>query len=563
MRGESMMMMLSSTRTASARAARGTTTTGRDARRPRPRGGGGRSGRGTVATTTTTTTMATMGPRRGRRGACGRASRPNASSFGEAYATWDDAYEDAPPRRRRGAGRGERLRDDADAEECEEEEYDASPSTSSSRRGRRGDARRRERGRNGDGFEASADVVKLAYKALTGVSEAFTRALDVVLPRWVPMYVIQLVVACGWGAFALASATRLILGVVVVGAVLCLFVALGNDAGDGGGRERRAAGMYEYATDSSARGRRRRADFDERRREAARARKSERARARESAYGDEEYADVDARGAYDANDAYDAYDARAPSFEFDARAFERGAEAFNETFGNSTESAREAFRAARDVTVEVRQLGDEALQEFKRAFNLNGGDYEFDFDDVAGGGDADADVVAVEFPGSARDEDAGSAGAAIVQIIDVDALSTRDSVDEDDATPRDVDVSFEEWIGTTSASARSTAKPTSTFSRDDAPPPRDASSRREDEREAMDDVDDVDDDEFANAFRGAFRNGASARTRTGASRNWLDEFISGQFRGAFQEDLIDVDFVDDDADVDDGVTGGRPSDSPR
>ena len=118
--------------------------------------------------------------------------------------------------------------------------------------------------------------MKLAYKALTGVSEAFTRALDVVLPRWVPMYVIRLVVACGWGAFALASATRLIYGVVVVGAVLCLFVALGNDAGDGG-RER-AAGIYEYATDSSARGRRRREDFDERRRAAARARKSARAR---------------------------------------------------------------------------------------------------------------------------------------------------------------------------------------------------------------------------------------------------------------------------------------------
>jgi len=548
------MMTLAVARAASANAGRWTTASTRDGRRPRGERGARASG-----LWTTRTRRGTCGRRRGREWGRGRASRGDASSFGEACATWDDAYEDAPTPRRR-AGRGERFRD----EEAYEEAYEEAPATSTSarrgRRGRRGDARRRERLRNGDGFEASADVVKLAYKALTGVSEAFTRALDVALPRWVPMYVIQLVVACGWGAFALVSATRLILGVVVVGAVLCLFVALGNDAGDGGGEER-ASGMYEYATDSSARGRRRRADFDERRREAARARKSARARTRESAYGDEEYADVDAR------DAYDAYDAQAPSIEFDARAFERGAEAFNETFGNSTESAREAFRAARDVTVEVRQFGDEALQEFKRAFNLNGGDYEFDFDDVAGGGDADADVVAVEFPGAASDEDAGSAGSAIVQIIDVDALSTKDSVDEDDATSRDVDVSFEEWIGTpTPASAGSAAKPTSSFLRDDAPLPRDASSRREDEREAMDDVDDVDDDEFANAFRGAFREGASSRTRTGASRNWLDEFISGQFRGAFQEDLIDVDFVDDgDTDVvdDDDGAAGRPSDSPR
>ena len=57
---------------------------------------------------------------------------------------------------------------------------------------------------------------------------------------------------------------------------------------------------------------------------------------------------------------------------------------------------------------------------------------------------------------------------------------------------------------------------------------------------------------------------AASRTRTGASRNWLDEFISGKFRGAFQEDLIDVDFVaDDDEEGVDGVKEERSSDSPR
>ena len=486
------------------------------------------------------------------------------ASFGEAYATWgdEDAFEDDATSRRR--ARRERFKgfegfegfENEDEDEDEDEEASRGRGRGRGRR-RRVDARRERRG-SGDGFEASANVVKLAYKALTGVSEAFTRALDVVLPRWVPMYVIRLVVACGWGAFALASATRLIYGVVVVGAVLCLFVALGNDAGDGG-RER-AAGIYEYATDSSARGRRRREDFDERRRAAARARKSARARGIDGgAYGD--YGD-DERVAYDGDDADDAFDdARAPTFDFDARAFERGAEAFNETFGNSSEGAREAFRAARDVTVEVRQFGDEALREFKRAFSVNGGDFDFDGDDVEGD-DGDDGVVAVEFPSSSRDEDGGS---AVVQIIDVDALSTRDSVDED-AMSRDVDVSFDEWIGTPSSSAATHAEPGSS-SRDAAPPSRDA-SRRDDVRE-FDEREGPDADEFANAFRDAFSNdtfsnGASSRTRTGASRNWLDEFISGKFRGAFQEDLIDVDFVaDDDEEGVDGVNEERSSDSPR
>ena len=181
-------------------------------------------------------------------------------------------------------------------------------------------------------------------------------------------------------------------------------------------------------------------------------------------------------------------------------------------------------------------------------------------------------VVAVEFPSSSRDEDGGS---AVVQIIDVDALSTRDSVDED-AMSRDVDVSFDEWIGTPSSSAATHAEPGSS-SRDAAPPSRDA-SRRDDVRE-FDEREGPDADEFANAFRDAFSNdafsndafsndafsnGASSRTRTGASRNWLDEFISGKFRGAFQEDLIDVDFVaDDDEEGVDGVNEERSSDSPR
>jgi len=499
---------------------------------------------------------------RARDGTRRRTRARSRASFGEACATWgdEDAFEDDATSRRR--ARRERFKGFEGFEGFENEDEDEDEEASRGRgrgrgRGRRVDARRERRG-SGDGFEASANVVKLAYKALTGVSEAFTRALDVVLPRWVPMYVIRLVVACGWGAFALASATRLIYGVVVVGAVLCLFVALGNDAGDGG-RER-AAGIYEYATDSSARGRRRREDFDERRRAAARARKSARARGIDGgAYGD--YGD-DERVAYVGDDADDAYDdARAPTFDFDARAFERGAEAFNETFGNSSEGAREAFRAARDVTVEVRQFGDEALREFKRAFSVNGGDFDFDGDDVEGD-DGDDGVVAVEFPASSRDEDGGS---AVVQIIDVDALSTRDSVDED-AMSRDVDVSFDEWIGTPSSSAATRAEPASS-SRDAAPPSRDA-SRRDDVRE-FDEREGPDADEFANAFRDAFSNdafsnGASSRTRTGASRNWLDEFISGKFRGAFQEDLIDVDFVaDDDEEGVDGVKEERSSDSPR
>ena len=202
----------------------------------------------------------------------------------------------------------------------------------------------------------SANILKLAYVALTNVSEAFTRALDVLLPRSVPMYVIRFIVACGWGAFALLSASRLIYGVVVIGAVLCLAVALGND--DGADAKGRAAGMYEYATDSTPRGRRRREDFDERRRAAARERK------RRSA--DFEYEDIYGDGAFDA---------------FDAKAFERGAEVFSEAFGDRLK-AKEAFRAAQDVTVEVRQWGDEALDEFKKAFNLNAGDFDFE-DDVA------------------------------------------------------------------------------------------------------------------------------------------------------------------------------------
>ena len=236
--------------------------------------------------------------------------------------------------------------------------------------------------------------MKLAYKALTGVSEAFTRALDVVLPRWVPMYVIRLVVACGWGAFALASATRLISRGRRRGRRLVSLRGAGERRGRRRTRTRggdiRVRHRFERARASTTGGFRRETTRGGSR---AEERESARNRRRRRTYGD--YGD-DERVAYVGDDADDAYDdARAPTFDFDARAFERGAEAFNETFGNSSEGAR-GVQAARDVTVEVRQFGDEALREFKRAFSLNGGDFDFDGDDVEGD-DGDDGVVAVEF----------------------------------------------------------------------------------------------------------------------------------------------------------------------
>ena len=50
---------------------------------------------------------------------------------------------------------------------------------------------------------------------------------------------------------------------------------------------------------------------------------------------------------------------------------------------------------------------------------------------------------------------------------------------------------------------------------------------------------------FRDGFEGEF--GTSSRTRTGASRNWFSEFVSGNFRGAFQEDLIPATFDEEDA----------------
>ena len=332
-----------------------------------------------------------------------RARASSSTGTSSSYASWDEGDFDVferEPRGRSGGGRergdfefsgrarGRRGGDDFD----EGDEYEPS---------RTRDARDR---RSGSGFEMSANILKLAYVALTNVSEAFTRALDVLLPRSVPMYVIRFIVACGWGAFALLSASRLIYGVVVIGAVLCLAVALGND--DGADAKGRAAGMYEYATDSTARGRRRREDFDERRRAAARERK------RRSA--NFEYDDVYGDGAFDAFDA------------FDAKAFERGAEAFSEAFGNRSK-AKEAFRAAQDVTVEVRQWGDEALDEFKKAFNLNAGDFDFE-DDVA---EVDSSRARASYRAPSSEDE----GGGLVRIIDVDAL-TKDVEDSHDDARR-------------------------------------------------------------------------------------------------------------------------------
>jgi len=460
--------------------------------------------RGVARATTRVVVMRPLSTRAPIRKENARARASSSTGTSSSYASWDEGDFDVferEPRGRFGEGRergdfdfsgrarGRRGGDEFD----ERDEYEPS---------RTRDARDR-----GSGFEMSANILKLAYVALTNVSEAFTRALDVLLPRSVPMYVIRFIVACGWGAFALLSASRLIYGVVVIGAVLCLAVALGND--DGADAKGRAAGMYEYATDSTPRGRRRREDFDERRRAAARERK------RRSA--DFEYEDIYGDGAFDA---------------FDAKAFERGAEVFSEAFGDRLK-AKEAFRAAQDVTVEVRQWGDEALDEFKKAFNLNAGDFDFE-DDVA---EVDfSQTRASNRPPSAEDE-----GGGLVRIIDVDAL-TKD-VDSTTTTattakvqekPYSADVSFDEWLGTTSASSSNASARADDF------------FEVEDEQSwPSDDAEDAFSEAFRDGFEGEF--GTSSRTRTGASRNWFSEFLSGNFRGAFQEDLIPATFDEEDA----------------
>ena len=386
------------------------------------------------------------------------------------------------------------------------------------RRGRAG--RRATRARSG--YDASVNVLKLAYDALAGVSEAFTRALDVLLPSSVPMAAIRALVACGWGAFVLLSATRLIYGVVVVGSVLVLASALGNYRDDDA-NARRGAGMFEYATDSSARGRRRREDFDDRRRAAARERRRAEADERDR-YDDDDDDDDDERAPWET-------DAAIP-FDFDSRT----AEALGDT-----------FRAAQDVTEEVRQWGEEAMDEFKRAFNLNAGDFDFD-DDVA-----DVDFSRARYANVEAEErlvvvDVVDAPSPLkespnsVQIIDVDAINASGLRSESESASAsrqsEAELSFDDWLGGDGGSVRRE----SDFTASESPPPRDAPSR---EREDDDDLSFG--EGFRDAFEGAF-GGIGARTRTGAARNWLNEFVSGKFYGAFQEDLIDVRFEDVDED---------------
>lgn len=439
----------------------------------------------------------------------GRGTRLRASSLRDAKRVngWDDvAYERVDAWSSSASERG-----DEDAPGRRGREFEDARETR--RRARSG--RRTTRGRSG--YDASVNVLKLAYDALAGVSEAFTRALDVLLPSSVPLYAIRALVACGWGAFVLISATRLIYGVVVVGSVLVLAAALGNYRDDDAGA-RRGAGMFEYATDSSARERRRREDFDDRRRAAARERKR---------------AEAEEREQYDDNDD----DERAPwetdaavAFDFDSRA---------------TEALGETFRAAQDVTEEVRQWGEEAMDEFKKAFNLNAGDFDFD-DDVA-----EVDFSRTRYTNVKAEErvvvvDVVNAppprkeSPNIVQIIDVDALNAKslrtDFESASASRQSEAELSFEDWIDGDVGSERREAD----FTASETTPPRGAPSRAREDNE---------DEAFGEAFRDAFEGalgGFGTRTRTGAARNWLNEFISGKFYGAFQEDLIDVRYDDDD-----------------
>jgi hypothetical protein len=376
--------------------------------------------------------------------------------------------------------------------------------------GRRSRSRSRSRSREGSGYDASVNVLRLAYEALTSISAAFTKSLDVLLPSSVPMYVIRLIVAAGWCTFILASASRLVYGVVVIGAVLSLAVALGSNNGETS--KRSSAWAYEYATDSSASGRRRREDFDELRR--ARMREERRRR------GD----------AYDASDDVFVENGDAeedvPTFTFDSRAFERGAEVFSETIASVR--TNEAFRAAEDVTKEVRLWGDEALDEFKNAFNLNAGDYDFDFDD---------DVADVEFkaPSSVKRErvqtkEREDRSSNVVEIIDVDALETRHASEvERERAERSPHVSFDDWLDTSSAPRDDERDARSTAPRDEPFTARSSSFGSQ----------------SSSAFRDAFADGFDVASAPTTARNWWNQFISGEFNGDFQADLIDVSFAND------------------
>ena len=408
---------------------------------------------------------------------------------------WDDdgsGFEDdwrAAARRDEERASGEFFFVHEEDEEDEEDDYDGG-------RGHRRQRRQhRHRGQRRDGYDATTSVVGYALKALQSVSSALTRALDAALPSAVPMYIIQSLVVAFWGMFALLSATRLIYAVVVIGAVLLLAVALGGDNSTPRsrvGRSEKQPGMYDYATDSSSRARRRREDFDERRR----------ARARERKRRVEDYGEEDGGAFVDADFAFDPV---AP--------FERGAEVLNETFASAKQN--EAFRTALDVTEEVRAWGGETIDEFRKAFNLSLGDDD-DMDEV---------VAQVDFePRRAASTKQRQRSLELVQIIDIDPTG---------GSPPSV--SFDEWLETESdrqntAAGDNDADDELFANASDAREPRESPRRRTIPKSK------------------SFPGSTTTRTQTGASRNWFNEFISGQFYGAFQEDLIDVQF--DESDVD-------------
>ena len=433
-----------------------------------------------------------------------RCARARSSSYGEARATWFDEeedverYEDA---RERGDARGRGRRE----KRWEEDEDDGDGDGVRARRGY--SERRRGSKRGGSAYDASANVLKLAYDALVGISEAFTRALDVLLPTAVPMYVIRGLVAGGWCAFAVLSASRLIYGVVVIGSVLCIAVALGNYR-DGGGDG--SPGLYEFASDSTRQGRRRREDFDERRRASARERKREASKEREE---------------YDYYEEQYWGDASNPTFD--------NARAFGET-----------FKTAQDVTEEVRQWGEETIDEFKRAFNVNAGEVTFD-----------EDVADVIFTTNTRNDDhavvvevddlSPREGVNVVQIIDVDALNKDSTTNQTESSAQRssaAEVSFEDWLGK-GASDIEDADVYTTSDRRDRP----TSDERDSEGASRRDDADAFGDAFRNAFD-AFGSSKSENGRNGSARNWLNEFVSGNFYGAFQDDLIPVEWKDDDDD---------------
>ena len=49
----------------------------------------------------------------------------------------------------------------------------------------------------------------------------------------------------------------------------------------------------------------------------------------------------------------------------------------------------------------------------------------------------------------------------------------------------------------------------------------------------------------SSAFRDAFADGFDVASAPTTARNWWNQFISGEFNGDFQADLIDVSFAND------------------